>query len=178
MEPKRLVYCQFCGQIYVAGRGDRCSLCGKTGGLVDPPAPPPSPHFVTLKDKYTPLQPTSDFFSLLLHPMAPPVFMSLATAVMGFVRVGVGGVPGYGVALQYGWGLMVVLWMDADSRKLRRVPCYDFGILALIFFPFSLFWYCFWSRRWRGLLVFLLLLSLWLVPQFLVAFLFVLLDSP
>jgi hypothetical protein len=31
----RLVICRFCQQTYFAGPGERCSLCGKTGGLCE-----------------------------------------------------------------------------------------------------------------------------------------------
>jgi hypothetical protein len=36
--------------------------------------------------------------------------------------------------------------------------------VALLLFPLSLAWYCLWSRGWRGLLVLLALLALWLLP--------------
>lgn len=38
MAAGRLVNCRFCQQTYFAGPGERCSLCGKTGGLCDSPA--------------------------------------------------------------------------------------------------------------------------------------------
>jgi hypothetical protein len=76
------------------------------------------------------------------------------------------GDPKIQTVLSYGWAFLLVIWMDADARRLRRLPCYDFGLFVGIFFPLSLLWYCWWSRRWRGLLVLLLLLALWFIPQF------------
>jgi hypothetical protein len=32
----RWVFCTYCRQTYLAGGGDRCDLCGKAGGLLDP----------------------------------------------------------------------------------------------------------------------------------------------
>jgi hypothetical protein len=39
MDDDRWVHCRFCRQTYAAGRGERCSLCGKAGGLLDVPRP-------------------------------------------------------------------------------------------------------------------------------------------
>jgi hypothetical protein len=44
------------------------------------------------------------------------------------------------------------------------MPCFDFGLFAVLFFPVSLLWYCCWSRGWSGLLLLLLIFALWLVP--------------
>jgi hypothetical protein len=44
MDEERWVHCGYCGQTYAAGRGQRCSLCARAGGLRDVPAPPPSPN--------------------------------------------------------------------------------------------------------------------------------------
>ncbi len=60
--------------------------------------------------------------------------------------------------------VLLLLWMDADARRSGHVPCFDFGLFAILTFPLSLAWYCFWSRRWRGLLVLLLISALWLAP--------------
>jgi hypothetical protein len=104
--------------------------------------------------------------ALVAHPLAPLVALALATSVAlcGFSAAGAAPSPGAELVLSYGWALMLLLWMDADARRLRRLPCYDFGLLAAVFFPLSLAWYCLWSRGWRGLLVLLALLALWLLP--------------
>ena len=102
----------------------------------------------------------------LVGPLAPLVALAAITAIALSHSSGVGITPSTGTEtiLGVGWAFMLVLWMDADARKLRRLPCYDFGWLAAIYFPVSLLWYCFWSRGWRGALLLLMLLALWLVP--------------
>lgn len=60
--------------------------------------------------------------------------------------------------------LFLVMWIEADASRLRRYPCHDFGLFLVLTFPLSLFWYCCWSRGWRGLLLFLGLLVLMYVP--------------
>ena len=57
----------------------------------------------------------------------------------------------------------LVYWVVVDARRLRRVPCYEFGFLVGVFLPVSLPWYLIWSRGLRGLLLlgfFLLLINL------------------
>ena len=100
------------------------------------------------------------------HPLAPLVAMSLmtATALCALVCAGSAQSNGMEAVLGCGWALMLVLWMDADARKLRRLPCHDFGFLTGMYFPLSLVWYCFWSRGWRGGLMLLVLLALWVAP--------------
>src|SRR5262249_22146489 len=72
--------------------------------------------------------------------------------------------PKFEDVVSIGWALMLVLWMDADARRRRVLPCYDFGLLVAIFFPLSLVWYCGWSRGWRGSLVLIGLLTLLIAP--------------
>jgi len=107
----------------------------------------------------------------IIHPLAPLIAMALVTAadLCAYVSIGRSPSPGVGLLLEFGWALMLVLWMDADARKLRRLPCYDFGMMVAIFFPLSLVWYCLWSRGWRGLLVLLMLLALFVVPYVIAA---------
>jgi hypothetical protein len=105
--------------------------------------------------------------AVIAHPLAPLVALSAVTAVALCLAAGTGVATSAGsdLVLGYGWALMLLLWMDADARRLRRVPCFDFGFLAALFFPLSVAWYCWWSRRWRGVFVVLLLLALWLAPH-------------
>jgi hypothetical protein len=63
-----------------------------------------------------------------------------------------------------GWAVMLVLWVVADARRRRAVPCYDFGLLVGVTFPVSVAWYCVWSRGWRGFLWAGGLILLWLAP--------------
>jgi hypothetical protein len=120
----------------------------------------------------------------LTHPWGPLIALSLGTtAVLCFgVFGGFGFSPFHELVLQFVWALTLILWMEADARRLRPIPCFDFGLLAAIFFPLSVAWYCWWSRRWQGLLTLLLLMALWLTPYFLATFLENLLwsiaDSP
>lgn len=104
--------------------------------------------------------------TVLAHPLAPLVLLALATTAALCTLAWTSSAPSAAadMLLSYGWALMLLLWMDADARHRRRLPCYDFGMLAGFFFPLSLLWYCFWSRGWRGLFVLLLVLALWLLP--------------
>ncbi len=107
---------------------------------------------------------------LLTTPAAPLAAFSLATAAFlcAFVAMRRPPTTGAEMVLALGWGLMLLLWADADARRRRRVPCFDFGLLAAVFFPVSVAWYCVWSRGWgRGLLLLLALFGLWLVPRIL-----------
>jgi hypothetical protein len=59
---------------------------------------------------------------------------------------------------------LVLFWIVADARRRTGIPCFDFGFLCYVFLPFAFPWYCFWSRGWRGALMLLLILSLWIGP--------------
>lgn len=77
------------------------------------------------------------------------------------------GVPIPGMAsLLIGWGgaLAFILWIVADARQRRRVPCFDFGFLVAVLFPLTLVWYVFWSRGRRGVLTLAGLLALMALP--------------
>jgi hypothetical protein len=39
MSQSRRVYCTFCEQTFVSNDVEKCSLCQKTGGLIDPANP-------------------------------------------------------------------------------------------------------------------------------------------
>jgi hypothetical protein len=75
--------------------------------------------------------------------------------------------PNFDVVSAVSWEVLSILWVVADARGRRVVPCFEFGFLCLVFFPISLAWYCFWSRGWRGLLTLGLLASLRVIPYFL-----------
>ncbi|WP_145057554.1 hypothetical protein [Adhaeretor mobilis] len=62
------------------------------------------------------------------------------------------------------WGVLVVLWILADSKLRKRTLFYDYGFLALLLFPVSLLWYCFSTRGWRGGFMIGLVLALWVAP--------------
>jgi hypothetical protein len=115
---------------------------------------------------------------LFTSPFAPLVGMSLATAAFlcEFVAARMTPAPVLELLIALGWALLLVIWVEADARRRKRLPCFDLGLLAVAWFPISVACYCVWSRGWgRGLLVLLALLGLWLMPRFLAAFLWVML---
>ena len=69
-----------------------------------------------------------------------------------------------GIFLSFALPVTVVLWIAADMVERGRTPCFDLPFLLLLAFPISLFWYCIWSRGWRGLLLALGLLMLVYLP--------------
>jgi hypothetical protein len=66
----------------------------------------------------------------------------------------------------YAWGLFVTYWVVRDVRKQRGSPCHEFGFLVAVFLPFSVAWYAFWTRGWRGILTLAGLLGLTILPEF------------
>jgi hypothetical protein len=66
--------------------------------------------------------------------------------------------------LPYCWALTLITWMQLDALHRNRVPCFDFGLILAVTWPFSLVWYCPWSRGWRGWLVLLWILGLYVWP--------------
>jgi len=53
MGEERRVYCKFCEQTFITDELDRCSLCRKTGGLLDPMSPGALTDMVTKKRELT-----------------------------------------------------------------------------------------------------------------------------
>jgi len=62
------------------------------------------------------------------------------------------------------WTLLSIYWIIADSRKNQLSSCCDFGFLCVMFFPLSIPWHCFRSRGWRGAIMLVMLLAIWLFP--------------
>ncbi len=104
--------------------------------------------------------------SLVCNPLTPLVAFAVAlTACLGlYLLAGLVVSPAFEALVSFGWVFLLVLWMDADARHRRQVPCFDFGLLVWQLFPLSVAWYCLWSRGWRGLLLIAGLVGLWLVP--------------
>lgn len=73
--------------------------------------------------------------------------------------------------------LGAALWVEADARRLRRVPCYEFGAFVLFGWPVVVPTYCFWSRGRAGWRLTLALIGLILAPS-LLASIFTALFSP
>ena len=109
---------------------------------------------------------------LLQSPYAPLLLFALATTPILFVsadaQTGAAEIVGYAFSTTWFW--LLVIWIDFDARFQRRRPCYDFGFLAYVTFPFSLIWYCVHSRGWkRGLGTLLLLAALSTLPWLILA---------
>jgi len=102
---------------------------------------------------------------LLLAPFAPLVLFSLMQAAFLTCLVVLDGhsSPILDAVLSFFWLLALVHTLVEDARQ-RAVPCFDFGFFLILFFPLSVLWYCWWSRRWRGLLLVLVICGLWVFP--------------
>ncbi len=72
------------------------------------------------------------------------------------------------------WGLM--MWVDVDSRRRRRVPCHDFAFLVWLFLPISLVWYLLWTRGWRGLITLVVLGAFLVFPAVFAVFMWALVN--
>src|SRR6059058_5280417 len=104
--------------------------------------------------------------ALLRHPLGPLFSLALITLATVGGYCWFGHIPPNDVSTVLGlaWTILLLMWMEADARQRRQVPCFDFGFLAYLAFPLSVAWYCLWSRGWRGLLVLLGLVCLVSMP--------------
>ena len=50
----------------------------------------------------------------------------------------------------YGPPAGVAIWIEADARRRRRSPCWEFGAFVLFGWPIAVPAYCFWSRGRGG----------------------------
>jgi hypothetical protein len=101
-----------------------------------------------------------------LRPLGVLIVLGAALSVAQVVYV-TAGVPMSAAAsglTSYSLALFAILWVVADARGRRRVPCYDFGMLVAVYFPLSLVWYVFWSRGRRGALLLAALVGLMSLP--------------
>ncbi len=72
----------------------------------------------------------------------------------------------FNLLAEYSLPLAVVLWVAADARQRRRVPCHDFGWLVLVYYPVSVAWYLIRTRGWlRGVGMLLVLIVLLCLPN-------------
>jgi hypothetical protein len=108
-------------------------------------------------------------FSVLYYPLSPLViFAVLLSAIYStYLFAGMAPSPRFDVVTSLCWAFLLVYWMVADARRRLHVPCFDFGFLCYVLLPLSIPWYCFWSRGWRGALIFLVLLAIFLAPNIL-----------
>ncbi|MBW3541800.1 MAG: hypothetical protein KY476_16150 [Planctomycetes bacterium] len=58
-----------------------------------------------------------------------------------------------------------ICWAVADARRMRGLPCYDFGFFLTVLYPVSVLIYPFWSRGLRGLMLMPVLIILMLAPS-------------
>lgn len=108
--------------------------------------------------------------SFFAHPLVPLLLYSLfLTAMHGTTLVAGLSMASLDDLAAVTAAVLLVIWVDADARYRKRIPCFDLGMFAFQFFPLSLIWYCWWSRRWHGLLMLGLLLALLVIP-YVVAF--------
>ena len=103
---------------------------------------------------------------ILYHPLSPLVIFAvvLSTIFSIYLLAGMSPSPTFEVVATFCSGFLLIYWMVADARQRGQVPCFDFGFLCYILFPLTLPWYCFWSRGWRGVLMLLLLVAIFLTP--------------
>lgn len=100
------------------------------------------------------------FRRAICSPLTPVLLTSLALTALAVTFVADGGRRSAGLETisLYGLLLMVYGWVGADARRRAGLPCFDFGLYLYVLAPVGLFYYCVWSRRWRGLLLFILLM--------------------
>ena len=103
---------------------------------------------------------------LLQHPLAPLWFYSalLACIFAGYVVSQATPSAEFQLLETFFWGVFLAWWVVADAQRGRRVPCFDFGMFAYLAIPWSVVWYCFWSRGWRGIVMLLCLIGLLFLP--------------
>lgn len=100
------------------------------------------------------------------HPLWPLVMFTVALSVVFSAYLVAGMAPSEPVEIVASFYVvfLLVYWIVADARRYERIPCFDFGFLCYVFFPFTLVWYCFWSRGWRGALTLLVLITIFFAP--------------
>ena len=60
-------------------------------------------------------------------------------------------------------------WVQTDARIRRCTPFFDFGTFVCVMWSLAIPWYLIWTRGWRGLLVILMFLGLWILPTIVAA---------
>jgi len=111
---------------------------------------------------------------ILVNPLTPYwVYMALLTILFGWV--GTQGAPLPWVIEEF-WGLigliLIFMWMERDAARFRRTPFFDFGWLSSLGWPVMIPRYCFQTRRWKGVLLFLGMVAAFMAPIFSWSFLF------
>jgi hypothetical protein len=94
------------------------------------------------------------------------VFIGMVTVMA--IAYGVSGAaisPLAEALFRLGPSLAVAVWVEADARRLRRVPCYELGAFVLFGWPVAVPGYCLWSRGRAGWRVALALMGLIMAPS-------------
>lgn len=139
------------------GRGKR--LCVRCARLALLGGPPPLP----LADMDVSIQRVSIFAALGI---------SALVALYDGWLISHGSLLGGGVATLHKFVVLSLLatWVVADTQALKRnFPSLDHGWFAM-FVPFYLTYYLFSTRRWRGLLILVGMMSLFALPAVVEAF--------
>lgn len=101
-------------------------------------------------------------------PMAWLILIVATSSVVRMLRVlspAAAAHPTDGQVVDLAFGFALRAWVVGDARRLRAVPCLDFGFLVAAFFPPSIAWYALWSRGWRGVPLLADLLGLACLPR-------------
>jgi hypothetical protein len=105
-------------------------------------------------------------FSGLFGQWGPLLLLTVAMVVVQTAYAMLG-VPPSDLAVELaGLALVffILLWIMADARQRRKVPCFDFGLFLAVAFPVSIVCYVLWTRGFRGLIVLGAFLALYLIP--------------
>jgi hypothetical protein len=84
---------------------------------------------------------------------------------LGYSMIGVEASPLAEGLFRLGPPLGAALWVEADARRLRRVPCYEFGAFVFLGWLVAVPAYCFWSRGPAGWRLAMALIALILAPS-------------
>lgn len=60
--------------------------------------------------------------------------------------------------------LAIMIWVVWDAQSRRCTPCYDFGLMVYVALYLALPGYLIWTRGWRGLLLLLGFILLFMAP--------------
>jgi hypothetical protein len=60
--------------------------------------------------------------------------------------------------------IALVMWAMFDARRRRATPCFDFGMLLMLFWYVSIPWYLVATRGWRGWGIAVMFAALMLAP--------------
>ncbi|HET6424939.1 MAG TPA: hypothetical protein VFG20_14725 [Planctomycetaceae bacterium] len=103
---------------------------------------------------------------IVFHPLMPLVLLSVLQTVFMVGTMQMNSVmPGEAEAtLSFGWSALLACWIEADARRRRQTPCFDFGFLCCLCLPLATIWYCLRTRGWKGVLLLFGLTVIWIAP--------------